>query len=201
MVEAKGSYAGISLLWEDYKLNSDMYREASRHMGQIFFMGIAGVFAALFLGYLCPDARGPVNSVLPCVIIALYVLMEIQGSELMGRERYLAVLEIRMRSMAGSDLPCWESGFRPIIYHTRQHKWLQRVLAAPAAAFYVVCVWKAVPYLRIWHYGVWIPALIGYILLPVLAFYLVLGLRREITGGLAEFEKQVNSRHPQSLGE
>jgi len=120
--------------------------------------------------------------------------MEFLGLELMSLERYLALLEMRIRFLTGEKIPCWESRFRRIIYHTWRYEWLKRVAAAPAILFYVICVWKAMPYLRTWHYPVTIPALVGYILLPVLAVCLVAGYRREIKRELAELERQL---HPQ----
>jgi len=117
--------------------------------------------------------------------------MEFLGLELMSRERYLALLEMRIRLLTGGEIPCWESRFRPIIYHTWGYEWLKRVALAPAVLFYVICVWKAMPYLRTWHYAISIPALLGYILLPVLAFCLIAGYWREIKTEFAELEREL----------
>jgi hypothetical protein len=194
--KVEDSFTEIGLLLEDYGLNSERHREVSRSLGLTFLVGIAGILAALFLNYLCPDARGPINSVLPCVVIALYVLLELMGLELMSRERYLALLEMRIRFLTGDEIPCWESRFRRIIYHTWRFEWLKRVVAAPAGIFYAICVWKAVPYLRTWHDTVSIPALVGYIVLPALVFWFIAGYRRDIVKELAELEKRLHSEKP-----
>lgn len=188
-VKTSGSKNEIDLLLADREFNSEQHREVSRSLGWTFVVAITGVLAALFLGYLCPDARGPVNTFLPCALVALYVLVEFQGLELMSRERYLALIEWRIRSVTGGEFPYWESGFRRIIYHTWRHEWLMLIVASPLLLLYVICIWKAVPYLAIWHYPLSILALAGYILLPAFAVFLVTASRRELKRGLAGLEK------------
>jgi hypothetical protein len=180
----------------DYTFSIEHHRAVSRSISQTCVVALMGILASLFLGYLCPDARGPVNVFLPFVLIALYVLMEFQGVELASRELYLALLEMRIRSLTGSKIPCWESGFRRIIYRTWRFEWLKLVVAAPVLLLYIICIWKGMRYLMEWHYLLSIFMLIAYILAPLFAILVASGYHSEIEEEVARLEKEFSlDRH------
>lgn len=158
---------------EEYAFATSQYRLMMQTFGNTFTIAISGVLIGLIMAVEKYPSSGPVFLILPFIIVGWYIMMELQGKEINARWKYISLLEKKIQELTGQAFPCAASRLVPHIYSTWRYQPLWVLIGSPIFLIYIFVCIKAMSYIHVTKPNYYIPALVIYIILPVVPMVLM----------------------------
>ena len=135
-------------LQKEYDSTITQHRAVWQTFASAFTLALSGILIALVMALDKYPASAPLFAVFPLVIVAWFIMVDLQGKELYLRSKYMVLLEREIRHQTKEPFPCMDTAIQRHIYSTWRYDLLRPLVAAPILIIYLFTVRRGLVYLH-----------------------------------------------------